>query len=146
MRSAGRKGAELEVNTSVPLLRPVQNMNPRDLKKRSLAFAVAVTGVCRGAHTDWAMRRVADQRFRSATSVAANYHAACRARSRREFVAKLGLVVEEADETAFWLDFGVRTGLLDYTRTALLRREAGELIAIFTALAKTAARALQQRP
>jgi four helix bundle protein len=113
-------------------------MVPRELKERSLRFAIDIAALCRSAQTNWAARRVADQMFRSSTSVAANYHAACRARSRREFVAKLGLVVEEAEETVFWLDFAVRTGMVEAGRTAALLNEARELLAIFTASAKTA--------
>lgn len=104
-----------------------------------MGFAVAMTALCREAYADWPGRRFADQMFRSSTSVAANYHAACRARSRKEFVAKLGLVVEEAEETVFWLEFGSKAGLTDAARTGPLIREARELLAIFTASAKTAA-------
>lgn len=114
-------------------------MEPKDLKERSLAFAVAVTALCRGIHADWAARRMADQLFRSATSVAANDHAACRGRSRREFIAKVGLVVEEAEETVFWLRFALRTGMTEPVASAALLEEAKQLLAIFTASAKTAA-------
>ena len=72
-----------------------------------MRFAVNVAALCRSAQHEWPGRRLADQMFRSATSVAANYHAACRARSRREFIAKLGIVIEEAEETAFWLEFRI---------------------------------------
>ncbi|MFN7916813.1 MAG: four helix bundle protein [Vicinamibacterales bacterium] len=114
-------------------------MEPRHLKERAMRFAVGMTALCREAYADWPGRRLADQMYRSSTSVAANYHAACRARSRKEFVAKLGLVVEEAEETVFWLEFGAKAGLTDGARTAPLIREARELLAIFTASAKTAA-------
>lgn len=104
-----------------------------------MRFAVNVAALCRSAQREWPGRRLADQMFRSSTSVAANYHAACRARSRREFIAKLGIVIEEAEETVFWLDFGSRTGLTDHARSGPLAQEARELLAIFTASAKTAA-------
>jgi len=114
-------------------------MEPKDLKERAMRFAVNMAALCRTTQTDWAGRRLADQMFRSATSVAANYHAACRARSRREVGAKMGFVVEEAEETVFWLEFASRAGLTTTSRAAPLIQEARELLAIFTASAKTAA-------
>ncbi len=113
-------------------------MEPREIKERTMGFALGVASLCRSITHDWQGRRVADQMFRSATSVAANYHAACRARSRREFVSKLGIVAEEADETLFWLDFGIRSAMLNPESAEPLKREAGELLAIFIASAKTA--------
>ena len=104
-----------------------------------MRLAIDVAALCRHAQHQWPGRRLADQMFRSATGVAANYHAACRARSRREFIAKLGIVIEEAEETVFWLDFGSRTGLTDHAKSGPLAKEARELLAIFTASAKTAA-------
>ena len=104
-----------------------------------MRFALTATKLCRSMQAEWPARRLADQLFRSATSVAANYHAACRARSRREFIAKLGLVVEEAEETVFWLEFGVRAGLAGTDTCDPILREARQLLAIFTASAKTAA-------
>ncbi|MGC4083147.1 MAG: four helix bundle protein [Vicinamibacterales bacterium] len=126
-------------------LRRLSPMEPRDLKERSMRFAVSMAALCRETQREWPGRRLADQMFRSSTSVAANYHAACRARSRREFIAKLGLVVEEAEETVFWLEFGSRAGLTDAGKTAPLIREARELLAIFTASAKTAASSIRPR-
>jgi four helix bundle protein len=83
-------------------------------------------------------RVIADQVIRSATSVAANYRAACRARSRAEFIAKLGTVVEEVDETAFWLELIVEAGLLPPKRIEGLSREADELAAILFSAQRTA--------
>jgi four helix bundle protein len=119
-------------------LRSLLSMEPRELKERSMRFAADVTGLCRSMYADWPGRRVADQMFRSSTSVAANYHAACRARSKREFIAKLGIVIEEAEETVFWLAFASRVELADPARATVLLKEARELLAIFTASAKTA--------
>jgi four helix bundle protein len=99
-------------------------MDPRELKERCMHFAVNV-GLWRTAPAAWPAQRVSDQVFRSATSVAANYHAACRARSRREFIAKLGIVVEEAEETVFWLEFAARVRLLESARVALWCRKPG---------------------
>src|SRR3954452_24524895 len=75
-----------------------------DLKARTKQFAVRVMKLVDSLPRTIQGRVVANQIIRSATSVAANYRAACRARSRAEFIAKIGVVEEEADETAFWLE------------------------------------------
>jgi four helix bundle protein len=85
-------------------------------------------------------RVVADQLMRSGTSVGANYRAVCRARSRKEFIAKLGVVIEEGDESAFWLEVTIESGLLSERRLGPLLKEADELVAIMTAARKTAER------
>jgi len=96
-----------------------------------MAFAVAILGLI-----DELPRRpgpdvVARQLAKSATSVAANYRAACTARSRQEFIAKLGVVVEEADEAEYWLDVVRLARFLQHSAVAALRIEASELRAIF---------------
>lgn len=81
---------------------------------------------------------IARQVIRSATSTGANYRAALRGRSYRDFAAKIGVVEEEADETLYWLEMIVETGLLPEVRLTELLREADELTAIFTAIGRTA--------
>ena len=83
-------------------------------------------------------RVIGDQLMRSATSVAANYRAACRGRSKAEFVAKLSIVVEEADETMLWLELVGDGGLLPADRIKDLLAEANEITAIMVASRKTA--------
>ena len=78
------------------------------------------------------------QLLRSATSVGANYRATCRARSKAEFVAKIGVVVEEADETLFWLELMEESKLETGPKIRELSVEAGELVAIFAASQRTA--------
>jgi four helix bundle protein len=80
------------------------------------------------------------QLLRSATSVGANYRAACRARTQVEFASKIGIVEEEADESAYWLELIVESGLLPAARVEDLLAEANELVAIFVASARTAER------
>ena len=80
--------------------------------------------------------------IRSGTSVAANYGAACRARSKPEFIAKLGVVEEEADESAFWLGLIIETDLLSAGKVKPLLTEAGEIVAIMASSKKTASRLL----
>ena len=83
-------------------------------------------------------RVLGNQILRSGTSMAANYRATCRARSRAELLAKLGIVVEEADETVFWLEILEETGILTQECVSELHREATELLAIFAASQVTA--------
>ena len=78
------------------------------------------------------------QLIRASASVGANYRAACRAKSKRDFIAKLGTVIEESDESMFWLDYIEATGLLVNAAIKKLRDEANQLVAIFTASQKTA--------
>ena len=78
------------------------------------------------------------QLVRASASVAANYRASCRAKSKRDFIAKLGTVIEESDESSFWLDYVVATALLRLSATKKLQSESNQFIAIFTASQKTA--------
>lgn len=78
------------------------------------------------------------QLLRSGTSVAANYRAVCRARLKAEFIAKIGIVVEEADEAAFWIELLSKTGIIAGERCGALLREANELLAIFGSSLRTA--------
>ncbi|MFN2622991.1 MAG: four helix bundle protein [Chthoniobacterales bacterium] len=87
-------------------------------------------------------RAIGNQLMRSGTSVAANYRAACRARAKLEFIAKLGTVEEEADETAFWLELIIEGELLSAKQIQPLLAEAIELVAITAASKKTASSAL----
>lgn len=83
-------------------------------------------------------RVLGQQLLRSASSVAANYRAACRARSHRDFIFKLGIVEEEADETLFWLEFIAEAGLIPRSKLKDLISEAGQITAIIVASRKTA--------
>jgi four helix bundle protein len=83
-------------------------------------------------------RVIGKQVLRSGTSVAANYRAVCRSRSKAEFIAKVGVVVEEADETVFWLELLGGAGIVEQKRLEELLLEANELLAIFAASQRTA--------
>jgi four helix bundle protein len=113
-------------------------MTPKELKDRTKRFAVDVIRLCRELPRTLDAARVGGQLIDSATSVAANYRAACRARSRAEFVAKLGVVLEESDESLFWLELMVDGNLVTKSRAERLLKEADELTAIFTTSVKTA--------
>ncbi|MDP3717799.1 MAG: four helix bundle protein [Acidobacteriota bacterium] len=115
-------------------------MDKDELQERSLRFAVAITSFTQVMRDAPAHRGSADQLSRCATSVGANYRAACRARSRAEFVSKLGLVVEEIDEAVYWLELITRGGLTVPATLEGLLDEAQQLRAIFAASYGTARR------
>ena len=108
------------------------------LQERTMRFATAIAGYRRTLPNTFDGRHVRDQLFRSGTSVAANYRSACCARSRRDFIAKLGIVVEESQETVFWLKFVDVAEISHSPAGRELLKEARELLAIFTQSAKTA--------
>ena len=101
------------------------------LKERTLVFSVAVLRLIDQLPRTPAGDVIARQIAKSATSVAANYRAACTARSKPEFISKLCTVVEEAEESVYWLDVIIRTELIAHERVAPMQREATELRAIF---------------
>ena len=111
---------------------------PADIKLRTKHFAVRVINMTESLPGRPAARVISNQILRSATSVGANYHSACKARSHAEFIAKMGVVAEEADETVFWLELLVEAGLVKAKRMESLLKEANELVAIFFASQVTA--------
>ena len=117
-------------------------MNQTELKTRTKAFALRAIKLVSALPDSTAGRVVGGQLLRAATSTAANYRAACRARSKAEFTAKLGIVLEEADESAFWLEIVIEGGLLKQELAGSLLAEANELTAIFTTATKSARRNL----
>jgi four helix bundle protein len=114
--------------------------NQSDLKKRSKAFALRILKLVDALPKTTAGRALASQIVRSGTSVAANYRAACRARSTADFIAKMGIVEEEADETLFWLELLEEFELVTAAKLTAIKEEANELIAIIVASIKTARR------
>lgn len=113
-------------------------MTPQQLRDRADRFSVDIIQFCRRLPPDVLTLRLAAQLQDAATSVSANYHAACRANSRAAFVHKLSIVVEEADETVLWLTKLERAGLASPGDTSALLQEATELLAIFAASRRTA--------
>ena len=87
-------------------------MKPDDLKKRTKQFALRILRLVAALPNTVQGRAIAGQLVRAGTAVAANYRAACRGRSKAEFIAKLGTVEEEADESAFWMELIIEGGLL----------------------------------
>ena len=121
-------------------------MPPFDLKDRTRAFALEVVSLVEDLPRGRSADAIGNQLLRSGTSVGANYRAACRARSRREFLAKLGIVEEEADESQFWLDLLIERGLADSDRVMKLRDEARQLVAIVVSSIRTARKAPRPIP
>ena len=115
-------------------------MTERELLQRTKQFALRIFKLVGALPETIQGRAVASQLIRSGTSVAANYRAACRARSKPEFVAKLGVVEEEVDESAFWLELIMETNLLNATKVEPLLSEASEIVAIMASSKKTAAK------
>jgi four helix bundle protein len=115
------------------------------MKARTKDFAIRVVRLFRARPKTEEARIIGKQVLRSGTSVAANYRAAGRARSRAEFVAKVGTVVEEAEETVFWLELLSDTEILPAAKLASLLKEANELLAIFAASQRTARGATPRR-
>jgi len=113
-------------------------MNEQELKDRTKRFGLRAMRPVRALPKGEEGRIIGRQLLRAATSVGANYRAACRGRSKAEFVAKLGTVEEEADESAFWLELIVESGLMKGTRVKALQQEADELVAIVCASRKSA--------
>jgi four helix bundle protein len=115
------------------------------LKKRTKQFSLRVLSLFRSLPKTEESRIIGRQLLRSATSVGANYRAVCRARSRKEFVSKMGVVVEEADETLFWLELLVEGNIVSLRRLGPLMAEGNELLAIFAASLETAKRNLRRQ-
>jgi four helix bundle protein len=119
---------------------PISELTKRTdaLKARTKDFAMRIFRLVDALPKSLQGRAVANQIIRSGTSVAANYRAACRARSRAEFIAKIGVVEEEADETLFWLELIIETDLFPVTKLKPLLREADEIVSIMAASRKSA--------
>lgn len=113
-------------------------MTPDELKARTKALALRVIKLAGAVPRTSAGQIISRQILRAATSVGANYRAACRAQSHSTFVAKLAIVVEEADERLYWIELLAESGLIEIDRLKPLMKETEEILAIVTASRKTA--------
>ena len=113
-------------------------MNPVAMKDRTKEFAKKIIELCRELPNNREGRLIGNQLFKSGTSVAANYRAACRGRSKAEFVSKLGIVLEEADETLFWLELIDEMAIHRGSSVGFLMQECDEITAIMVTSIKTA--------
>jgi four helix bundle protein len=108
------------------------------LRDRTKAFALRIVKLFQSLPMRTEAQVMGKQLLRSGTSVAANYRAACRARSKAEFVAKIGVVLEEVDESVLWIELLIDSGVLKKERLEELLNESRQLTAIFTASRRTA--------
>ena len=112
-------------------------MTNDELKYRTKQFSLMVLSLVEKLPNSISSRVVVNQLAKSATSVGANYRAVCRARSDKEFVAKLNIVLEEADETQYWLEIIEEMKWINKSELEFLLKESGELVAIFVSTLKT---------
>ena len=120
-------------------------MTREELQARSMAFAVAIKALCEELQKQPSAWNTAGQLLDASTSMSANYRATARSRSRKEWIAKLGTVVEEADESVHWLEFVMASQFAPATRVAPLLAEAEELRNIFAASYGTSRRNRRKR-
>jgi four helix bundle protein len=115
-------------------------MNERDLQIRTKRFALEVISFCEKLPKDETSRILARQLLRSGTSVGANYRAACRAKSKPAFISKMGDVLEEADESGYWMELLTEARKVDSEVSSALVKEARELVSICISSINTAKR------
>ena len=113
-------------------------MDERELKKRTRDFAHRCVKLALALPNSVLEQHVSRQLIRCSTSVPANYRAACLAQSKASFTAKLSIVLEETDESAFWLEFIIDEQIMEKENVISLLNEANELVSIFYASRKTA--------
>jgi four helix bundle protein len=115
-------------------------MKADDLKQRTFRFALRIIRLVQALPDNVIGRAIGNQLIRSGTSVGANYRSACKARSRAEFIARLGIAEEEADESTHWMELLIESKVMQAKRIRTLYQEATELVAILAASRKTATR------
>jgi len=113
-------------------------VNENDLKKRTKQFGLRVIRLVESLPNAQTARTIGNQLLRSGMSVGANYRAACRGRSKADFIAKAGISLEEADECLYWMEMLQEAGIVPTEKLKDLMKEADELVAIFTTSIKTA--------
>jgi four helix bundle protein len=119
--------------------------NRQDLAERTMTFSLAIIHLVRNLPKGMVTETLGRQLLRSGTSVGANYRSARRARSPADFVSKIAIAEEEADESLYWLNLLAQSALHDNVEIRRLIREAGELTAILTASGRTARERLRRR-
>ncbi|MFA6551542.1 MAG: four helix bundle protein [Patescibacteria group bacterium] len=113
-------------------------MNREDLKLRTKNYVLRIIKLVKALPNTLDSRTIGNQLIRCGTSVGANYRAVCRARSNAEFISKLGIVIEEADESAFWIELIIESGLIKEELLKPLLKETNEIISIMVASSKSA--------
>ena len=136
VRSAKRKEQSARVAEGV--------MSTDNFRTRTFRFGIRVVRLVQTLSKAEVARVIGNQLLRSGTAVGANYRAAARARSRADFIAKMGIVEEECDETLYWIDMLIELELVSGTSCKELRAEANEILAIVVASIRTARRNIKQ--
>ncbi len=113
-------------------------MESNEIKKRTKSFALRIIRLVESLPKGKTSDVIGRQLLRSGTSVGANYRASCRARSRADFIAKMGIVEEETDESIYWMELLVQSGLVEKDRVCDLMDEANQITAIVVSSIKTA--------
>jgi four helix bundle protein len=113
-------------------------MNPNEMKKRTKTYALAIIKLVQGLPNTPTVRVIGNQLLRSGTSVGANYRASCRAKSQADFIAKMGIVEEEADESIYWMELLVDSGIVHPTAVAELCDEGNQIVAMVVSSINTA--------
>jgi len=116
----------------------MKNEQAHAIRERTFELALRVIRLCDSLPRTRSADVIARQLLRSAASVGANYRAACRARSKPDFISKLGIVEEKVDETLYWMELLIRAGLVKKDRLETLMGEADEITAIVVASIRTA--------
>ena len=122
-----------------------QAMENDNLKRRTKQFALRVIKLVESLPQDQVARVLGKQLLRSGTSVGANYRAACRSKSAADFIFKMGIVEEEADESGYWMELLQDSGRIKATKVSALMQEAGELTAIAVSSINTARKTPRRR-
>ena len=120
-------------------------MTETEMKQRTKEFALRVIKLVNTVSGDFAGRRLGDQLLRSGTSVAANYRSACRARSKADFINKLGIVEEEADESALWIELMSESRVMSHVKVEKLLDEANQITAMMVASRKSLGKSINQK-
>jgi four helix bundle protein len=113
-------------------------MNKDEMVQRTKEFAIRVVKLYRSLPASKDAQIIGLQVFRSGTSVGANYRAACRGRSRPDFISKLGIALEEVDESLYWMELLIETKIISAERLQPLMSEANEITAILVTTIKSA--------
>jgi four helix bundle protein len=113
-------------------------MDKTELKRKSKRFAIDVIKLIERLPSNRSLNVLCNQLLRSSTSVGANYRSACRGKSTADFINKIIIVEEEADESLYWMELMEESDLVSPSDLSALKKEADELTAIFTAIGKTA--------
>jgi four helix bundle protein len=118
-------------------LKNINLLDSSQLKNRTKKYSITILDLVEKLPNTISGRAVSNQIVRSGTSVGANYRAVCRARSDREFIAKMSIVIEESDETLFWLEIILEKEWLNKSQIDIIWKEGNELTTIFVSSMKT---------